>query len=230
MTTCAEIVTRAIGLSVANAGVLDVTQAADVQDALVRINQMQAKAWTRFTAANKTAYLTTANVTSTVGASERTVDLSALTSKVQRIITVKIAATGVEVALVDPNVPTAELAPRYYTRGEVLYEVSNDWNTSSSAGVALTVLYASRPTDLDVSAAGTLAQAVTVPERYCDLLAYDLGAYLAEKDVGREMAEVSDLLAKRDACLADWIESAAQFGGTAVYAFEIPAPSVTSKD
>jgi len=96
--------------------------------------------------------------------------------------------------------------------------------------VSLTLLYSSRPPDLDVSALGTLAQLVSIPDRYTDILTYDLGAYLAEKDVGREMAEVVDLLAKRDESLSIWIASAVQFGGTAVYSFEIPSPSTTSKD
>lgn len=229
-TSCADIVTRAIGLSVANNGVLDPTQSADVQDALVRISQAQARAFTRFSIANKTSFLTSAVVTSLAGNGNRTADLSALAPRVQRIITLKLTTSGIDVALVDPNVPTAEMAPRYFTQGETLMEVSNDWDTASANAVSLTLLYSSRPPDLDVSAVGTLTQSVSIPDRYTDILVYDLGAYLAEKDVGREMAEVTDLLTKRDESLAVWIDSATQFGGTQVYSFDIPSPGVVIKD
>lgn len=229
-TLCSDIVTRAIGLSVANNGVLDPTQSADVQDALVRISQAQARAFTRFTNENKTAFLRSATVTSTTGNGNRSVDLSTLTPRVQRIIRLLLVTSGIEVALVDPNVPTSEMAPRYFTQGETLMEVSNDWDTSTAGAVSLSVQYASRPPDLDVSSTATLAQLVTIPDRYTDILTYDLGAYLAQKDVGREDAEVTALEAKRDESLAIWVASATQLGGVAVYAFEVPSPTVTNKN
>lgn len=229
-TTCSDIVARAIALSVANEGVLNPTQTADVQDALVRISQAQARAFTRFTDANKTAYLSSRTVTSTVGNGGRTVDLSALAPRVQRIISLKLTTSQIEVALVDPNVPTSEMAPRYTTQGETLVEVANDWDTASAGAVSLTLLHTTRPPDLDVSAGASLTQPVTIPDRYTDILVYDLGAYLAQKDVGRSDAEVQALEAKREASLATWIASATQFGGVPVYAFEIPQPTVSNKD
>lgn len=229
-TTCQDIVTRAIGLSVANVGVLDPTQSADVQDALVRISQAQARAFTRFTDENKTAFLKSSVVTSTAGNGLRTVDLSTLSPRVQRIISLKLATSGIDVALVDPNVPTSEMAPRYITEGETLVEITNDWDTASANQVSLTLLYTTRPPDLDTSASATLSQAVSIPDRYTDILTYDLGAYLAQKDVGREDNEVTALEAKRDQSLTAWIASATQFGGVPVYAFDVPAPSVASKN
>lgn len=228
-TTCADILTRALALSVANQGLVDANVSGDVVDVLSRINQMQQRAVTRFTQRNKTLFLMTTTTVSTGGASARTADLSALTSRVQRIIRVTLPS-GIEVALVDPNVPTSEMAPRYYTQGETLVEVSNDWDTTSAGAVTLTIQYSARPNDLDVSVLGALTQAVTIPDRFTDLLVYDLGAFLAEKDVGREDAEVADLTSKRDGVIDAWVESAAQFGGVPVYAFEIPVPQATSKD
>ena len=229
-TSCSDIVTRAIGLSVANNGVLDPTQSADVQDALVRISQAQARAFTRFSDANKTAFLKSVVVTSTAGNGGRTVDLSVLSPRVQRIITLRLTTSQLEVALVDPNVQTSEMAPRYITEGETLVEVSNEWDTATANAVSLTLLHTTRPPDLDTSTNGLLSQAVSIPDRYTDILVYDLGAYLAQKDVGREDAEVTMLEAKRDEALAAWITSATQFGGVAVYAFEIPQPTVSNKN
>jgi hypothetical protein len=71
---------------------------------------------------------------------------------VQRIVRVTLHGSGIDVALIDPAIPLAEMAPRYYTRGANLVEVSNDWDTSTSNAVVLDVLYVYRPADLDVSA------------------------------------------------------------------------------
>lgn len=224
--TCLDVVNRAIGLSVANAGLVDLASTTDIQDALTRLSQMQAKAFTAYTAENKAGFLTTVTATSSAAASGRVVNCNgaAFTLKVQRIVRVALG-DGTEVALVDPAVPTSELAPRYYSAGETLVEVSNDWNTASGAAVALVVTYAWRPADLDVSASATLVQGIGIPDRHADVLVYDFGAYLAEKDVGRDEQEVKDLIEKRDAALTQWVESGAQFGGVQVYTFSIPTPA-----
>jgi hypothetical protein len=156
-TTCSDILTRAIGLSVANVGVIDPTVAADIQDALVRITQAQSRAFTRFSAANKTAFLRSTTVTSTASNGNRTCDLSTLDPRVQRIIRLTLTTSGIDVALVDPTVPTAEMAPRFFTESESLVEVSNDWDTASANAVSLTLLYTSRPPDLDVSGTSSIA-------------------------------------------------------------------------
>lgn len=233
-TTCSDLVTRALALNVANQGLLDTANATDVQTALVRINQAQARAFTRFTKRNKTGYLTSTTVASTTGNGNREIDMSfsafgATVPRIQRILKVSLA-NGTEVALVDPNVQTSELAPRYYNRGESLVEVSNDWDTQSTGSVTLTVLVSTRPADLDTSTAGLLTQAISVPDRYADVLTYDLGAYLAEKDVGRDPTEAAAMYEKRDEWLDAWIESAVLFGGVPVYTFDVPAPKATSKD
>jgi len=228
-TTVADIVTRALALSVQNAGVLDVTQSADVQTALVRVSQAQTRAWTEFTQQNKTAFLTSATVISTSGNGNRSVDLSTLSLPVQRIVRVTRVSDGTEVALVDPMVPETEMAPRYYTQGEVLKEVSNDWDTAASGTVNLTVQYASRPADLTTTLGAAITQAVSIPDRYCDYLVYDLGGYLAYTDVGREGTEAGTLWSLRDKVLADWITSAAQFGGVQTYTFSVPVPGPASK-
>jgi hypothetical protein len=130
---------------------------------------------------------------------------------------------------VDPAVPTSEMAPRYYTKGTYLVEVVQRLGHEHANAVVLDVLYVWRPDDLDVSATGALTQAVSVPDRFANVLVYALGAYLCEKDVGRGDAEVSA------ACEAergpeDWITAEAQFGGTAVYTFVVPVPTATSKN
>lgn len=226
-TTCADVVTRALGLSVANQGVLDVTQAADVALALAQINAAQHRAYTLFTAKNKTGELYAVTQTTTAGASDRRLVVASNTPRVQRILRITLA-DGTECALVDPNVPTSELAPRYYTFGETIAEVSNDWDTTSAGTVQLSLLYSIRPTDFDLS--GALTQAISIPDRFTDILVYDLGAWLCERDVGRTEEEVTDLQTKRDATLSSWIESAAQFGGVAVYSFNVPSPSSQNKD
>lgn len=227
-TTCADIVTRTLALSVANSGLLDVNTAADVMEALDRINALQTLAFTRFTAANRAGFLITRPKASTAANGGRTVDLSTLNPRLQRLVRVELPS-GVEVALVDPSVPDSELAPRYYTRGETMVEVSNDWDTGTANAVTLSFLYAYRPTDLDVSATAALTQTVTVPDRYVDVLVYWFGAYLAEKDVGREDAEVTYLTAKGDAVLETWIASAGQLAGVQAYTFDIPSPAPRSK-
>jgi hypothetical protein len=78
-TTCADIVTRALALSVANQGLIDVNVTEDVQDALVRINADQQQAFTEFSAQNKTAFLRTASFTSSATNGGRLVNLGAAT-------------------------------------------------------------------------------------------------------------------------------------------------------
>lgn len=227
-TTCSDIVTRALALSVANQGLLDPNVTADVQTALSRISQAQIKAFIAFTQANRTAFLTSITVASNAANGHRVVDLSAQSPRVERIVRVELPS-GVEVALVDPAVPTSEMAPRYFTEGDTLHEISNDWDTTSANAVSLTILCATRPPELDVSATASLTQTVSIPDRFTDLLVYELGAFLAESDVGREQAEVTDLRTKATGVLSDWINSAAQFGGVATYTFSIPTPTPDSK-
>lgn len=216
-----------MNLSVANQGVWDLTQAADIQDALVRIEQAQQHAFTEFTAQNRSGFLTTGTFASTTGNGNRTVDLSA--QPVQRIVRVTLAASGIEVANVNPAVPTTEMAPRYYTRGETLVEVSNDWDTTTSASASLTVLYASRPVALVTVLGSALTQTVSVPDRWTDVLVYELGAYLATKDIGRDDSEAAGHMAVRAQVLADWVAASAQFGGVEAYTFDIPTPEPASK-
>lgn len=229
-TTCADIVTRALALSVANQGLLDVNATDDVQDALVRINSGQQLAWTEFTAQNRTAYLTTSGLSSSAGNGGRTIDLTVADPPVQRIVRVTRRSDGVDVALVDPAIPNAEMSPRYYTQGSTLVEVSTDWDSSTTDNVVLDVLYVSRCAELDVSATADLTQAVSIPDRFTNVLVYDLGVYLCEKDVGRSDAEVAALQAKRDQALQDWITAEAQLGGTMVYTFAVPVPTPSSKN
>lgn len=228
-TTCAAILTRTLALSVANQGLLDENTAADVQETLDRLNQLQAKAFTRFISANRSEFLATTAMASSAANGGRVVDLSTIDPPLQRLVRLTLRSSGVEVALVDPAVPASELAPRYYTAGNTLVEISNDWDTTTTDTVTLDLLYVFRPADLDTTATAALTQPITIPDRYADVLVYWFGSYLAEKDVGREDAEVADLLAKGDAVLETWIASAGQMGGVQAYTFDIPSPAPRSK-
>jgi hypothetical protein len=227
-TSCSDILTRALALSVANQGLLDPNVTADVQTALSRISQAQIRAFIAFTQANRTAFLTTVTKASNAANGHRVVDLATQDPRVERIVRVELPS-GTEVALVDPAVPTSEMAPRYFTEGDTLHEILNDWDTTTANAVTLTILCATRPPELDVSALGTLSQAVSIPDRFTDILVYELGAFLAESDVGRDDAEVTELRQKSAAVLSDWINSSAQFGGVATYTFTIPTPTPDSK-
>jgi hypothetical protein len=227
-TTCADILTRALSLSVANQGLLDPNVTADVQTALARISQAQIKAFIAFTQANRTAFLTSISNASNAANGHRIVDLSGQSPRVERIVRVELPS-GVEVALVDPAVPTSEMAPRYFTEGDTLHEIANDWDPTSAGTVTLTILCATRPPELDVSATAALTQLVSIPDRFTDLLVYELGAFLAESDVGRDQAEVTALRTQGASVLGEWIASAAQFGGVATYTFSVPTPTPDSK-
>lgn len=220
-TTVQDVIDRAVALSVANQGL-----ATNPPDLIYRINQYQRRAFTEFTDVNRYAFQTSASVVSSAGNGNRVATLSTLTAKVERVLKVTLPS-GVEVSQVDLQDVTAELAPRYYPRGETLVEVGTDWNTAAPTAVTLTVAYCSRPDDLNTI--GATNQLVSIPDGYCDILVYELAAYFAFSDVGRDPGEAQALMAQRNAAMANWITQGGHYAGVPAYQLAIPSPSPRDK-
>jgi len=220
-TTVQDIIDRAVGLSVANQGL-----ATNPPDLIYRINQYQRRAFTEFIDVNRYAYQTSASVVSSAGNGNRVANLATLTSKVERVLKVTLPS-GIEVSQVDLQDVNAELAPRYYARGETLVEVGTDWNPAAATAVDLTIDYCSRPNDLDPN--GTTNQLVSIPDGFCDILVYELGAYFASSDVGRDPNEAASLLGQRNDAMDSWIAYGGHFAGVPAYRLDIPSPSPRDK-
>lgn len=147
-------------------------------------------------------------VTSTNASANRTADLSALTPAVERLFRVTLPG-GTWVSLVDYEDTDAELAPRAYVLGQTLYEVGSEWGATGA--VALGIDYGVKPATLDPTS--NMAQTVTLPDEYTDLLVLRLAAYLSEKDTGRDPAEAQGFDALYQQRLQDVLAALASFGG-----------------
>ena len=223
-TTVQNIVDRAKALSSAN-GLSSLTS--DTAEMIFRVNQAQNAIFDQISAANRSYFAATASITSTSGASGRSFDLSAVTPPVARVLRIVLTASGATLNQVDLLDTDGELAPRYYMLGTTAYEVSNDWNTASSAAVSATLTYVKRATQLSTS--GALTQTVTLQDEFADLLDLKLGAYLAHKDVGRDPQEIARLEAMYDERFNDFLTYLDQFGGVEARRHDIPAPRGTKK-
>lgn len=214
-TLCSDIVARAQAFSSANGPLT-----ADAGIMLSRIRADQSALYTKAAELNRDFFATTASVTSTSGSSGRTIDLSALTPPLERLLRVTRTSDGVDLAPVDPLDTAAELPPRYTTQGLRLLEVGSDWGASGT--VSVTVLYVQAPTDIDP--AGSLTQAVSLPDRWTDILVVNLAQYLHHMDVGRDPAEGERLQALSDARVQDFMNYLTHVGGVEARRFVIPTP------
>lgn len=217
-TTAQQIIDRAVGRNTANRlGSLT----SDNAELLHVIGSADSALRALVVANNRVFHQQKTTVTSTAASSARVVDLSAVTPPVYRVLRVETAA-GVEIAPVDLQDTDAELAPRYYPKGRTLVEVGSDWNTTSAAAQTLTIYYVAGVTALSTS--GLLTQTVSVEDEWAWLLDNRLAAYLAQKDVGRDPAEVEKLDQEYAQGTADYLAWVDNYAGTQADRFLLPSP------
>lgn len=225
-TTCQTIVDRA-----KSASPLNTALASDRAEMLSRIRADQQELFTVLAGRSRDRFQTTASLSSTTGSSGRSFNLAAITPPVERVLQV-VLQDGREANQVDVLDTDAELAPRYFVRGQTLIEVSNDWATAAGA-INATLVYVYGMTDIDP--AGALTQTVTVPDQWIDLLVLPLAMYFFQKDPGRDEPEYARLgvmlgsfdgrTGRRGAFL-DYLEN---YGGVESKRFLQPTPPESRK-
>lgn len=215
-TTCQTIVSRARSYSTLNTPLTS-----DSAEMLSRIRADQQALFTSIAGLTRDRFQTAVSVTSTAGASGRTIDLSALAKPVERILRFDLA-DGREVNQVDVLDLDAELEPRYLVRAQTLIEVEDDWNPTSSSAVSGTLTYVYGPTAIDPD--GALTQAVTVPDEWIDLLVLPLAIYLFQKDPGRDPGEEERLSALLDDRSQAFVAYLSNYGGVESKRFTLPSP------
>jgi hypothetical protein len=219
-TTAQDVINRAAAYSSANVTALT----SDSSEMLDRIRFFERQVYTKAAQVAPDWFTATAALTSTGGPSGRSVDLSTQDPPVERVVMVTLSG-GTEVAQVDLTDTAGELAPRYYVRGQSLVEVSNDWNTASSAAQSLTLIYVQAPAEIDVD--GSLTQTLSLDDAWTSCVVYRLAHYLAHKDVGREVAvpgELERLESMIKEADKDFLTYLTHFGGVAARRFDRPAP------
>jgi len=214
-TTCQDIINRAQAFSSSN-GPLTVNGPI----MLSRIRADQSALYSKMAEINRDFFSTTANLTSTSGGSGRSFSIGALTPPVERVLMLTLAS-GVLINQVDPLYVDGELAPRYISQGTTLIEVGSDWGPSGTVSATLT--YVQAPIDIDPN--GSLAQTISIPDRWSDLLTLSLALYLFHGDVGRDPAEGERLQSLHDATMNDIFNYLGHFGGVEAKALIIPSPS-----
>lgn len=208
--TVADVVSRARGFATSNHAALT----SDPAEMIARVSACEIEVFAEAARASR-YFHASASLTSSNAASDRTATF-ADANVVERIIRVRLASGGTEVRRVDLHDTDAEVAPRYFTLGTTLHEVGSDWGASGAIG--LTVDYAKAPAILTISGATT--QSLTLPDKYADVLAIRLAAYLAAKDTGARAAdEVARLDALYRARLDQVLSSLDSFGGYAYRRF-----------
>ena len=216
--TCQDVFTGAIALSDANQAFTTLSAA----EILGRLQFGIAQLFTRLAQENRFFYVSKAVKASSGGAAARTLDLSSLAPPLERLLDNGVVLPdGTPVNIVDFQDQDAELAPRAYPLGLVLNEVDAEWGAPGPVNV--TLVYAYRPADLDP--AGTLAQAITVPDRFSSWLEYDLGIYFNQKDLGRAAAdpdEIKRLTAMQDVVFQDLLTYLDHVMGPAIRRFVLP--------
>jgi len=214
-TTCNDIITRARAFSSSNGPLT-----ADGSVMLSRIRADQAALFSKVAEVNRDYFSASASVTSTSGTSGRTFDVSGLTFPLERILKL-VLADGRALNQVDPLDIDGELAPRYIANGFTLTEINGEWGASGS--VSATLSYVRGPTDIDP--AGDLAQLVSIPDKWTDLLVIPLSLFLFHADVGRDPLEGQRLQSLSDARLQDFFNYISHLGGVEARRFIIPSPS-----
>lgn len=226
-TTCQTIVDRA-----KSASPLNTALASDRAEMLSRIRADQQELFTVLAGRSRDRFQTTATIASTTGSSGRVFNLATITAlPVERVLQL-VLQDGREANQVDVLDIDAELAPRYFVRGQTLVEVSNDWATVAGA-INGTLVYVYGMTDIDP--AGALTQLVTVPDQWIDLLVLPLAMYLFQKDPGRDEAEYGrlatmlgafDTRTGRRGAFLDYLEN---YGGVESKRFLQPTPPESRK-
>lgn len=219
-TTAQQIYVRAKQSTPANADIVSIPS-----EILARIEADQQALFASIAGITRDRFQTTASLVSTSAASERVVDLSGLSSPVERLLVVTLEdgriARQVDVIDVD-----AELSPRYIVRGQTLIEVSNDWSTSGGT-VGVDIVYVYGPTT--ISPSGDYTQAVSVPDAWADLLVLPLQLYFATQRPPTSPTETAELQARLDKRTTAFVNYLTNYGGIRSNRFDIPTPSPADK-
>jgi hypothetical protein len=214
-TTCTDVIARAGSFNALNGALTG-----DSVEMLSRIRADQQQIFTAIAGKTRDRFKTTSPLNSSVGSSGRTFGLSGVTPPIERILKLTLA-DGREACQVDELDTDAELPPRYYVRGTTLYEVSNDWSAASGA-VTATLLYVYGATAITL--AGGLAQVVSIPDEWTDVLVIPLAAYLHTKDPGRDPSEFEKLADMLDEAQQGFVNYLTAYGGITSTRFSIPNP------
>lgn len=213
-TTCTDIVNRARAFSALNQGLTG-----DSVEMLSRIKADQQRVFTGVAGITRDRFKTTAALTSSGGASVRVFTLSAVTPPIERVLLVTLG-DGRIVNPVDELDPEAELAPRYFVRGQTLIEVGNDWGSSGAKTATLVYVYGATA----ITPTGSLSQTVTIPDEFIDVLVLPLAGYLHQKDPGRDPAEYERLVMALDDAQQTFVGYLTNYGGIVSERFVLPNP------
>ena len=188
------VVDRATSMSPENRGLTT-----DPTEMLSVVRAAQRSIYATAAKENRDYFATSVPLTSSAASAGRVV---VLPDDCGRILQITITATQQPLSFVDVTDPLGELAPRAYIFGQSVVEVSNDWSASPGV-VPLTLYYVREPVDLDPY--GTLAQTLSLPQKWIHLLTYNLATYLAHKDPGRDPQEVQRCDQMESAAVQDFI-------------------------
>jgi hypothetical protein len=214
-TSCADIIARAGSFNALNSALTG-----DAVEMLSRIRADQQRIFTAVAGQTRDRFKGVSVLSSGTGSSARAFDLSGVTPPIERILKLTLA-DGREASQVDELDTAAELSPRYFVRGTTLYEVSNDWSAVSGA-VTATLVYVFGATA--ISPTGGLAQNVTIPDEWIDVLVIPLAAYLHTKDPGRDPSEYEKLVGMLDEAQQGFVNYLTAYGGITSTRFSIPNP------
>lgn len=170
---------------------LNVKLGNDAVDMCTRVQQHQQRVFTALASLpmallGSSKFVVQQTLTSSSGASGRTVDLTTVSAPIERILRVSLASSNVDINKVTEFDVTTQLAPRYFIRGTLLNEVGSDWSTVTGT-VSINLLYCFGATPIVVTN-GT-GQNVTVPDEWLDILILPLARYFFNQDPGRDPAE-----------------------------------------
>lgn len=210
-----DVVARARGFSVAN-NAANLTS--DSAEMIGRVNAYQQEIFSKVADAERFFYAEETKA-STVGP-PRSLDLSTLTGPVERIVRI-LRADGVPIRQVDFEDQRSELPPRCYRFGTVLFEVTTDW--AGTGAVNLTIGYALGAALLDPTAG--LGQTLSLPDKYLDVPATMLAAYLVRKDTGRDPVELQSVEALASSRMDALLTSLTHYEGFVTRRFVSPGPA-----
>lgn len=213
-TTISQIQDRAVAWSVANGASSLVSDTAEI---ISRVAADERSLYDLAAESSSHYFAYSQSVTSSGGASARTITTTALTYPVKRILKL-VLSTGSQVNQVDLRDLDAELEPRYYMLGTTITEVENDWSEVSGA-VSATLSYVRGPAVL--SASGALSQTISLDDQFADILEMKLARYLCQKDVGRGAEEMALLDQRINERMQDFLSFLSTFGGVEVRRFNL---------
>lgn len=216
--TCQYVVTQAIAMSAGNKPPIS----GNTPEMLSRIRAQQRVVFTHCATRSREFLVTGVNLTSSPGTSGRILDLSTVSPPVERVLQLSTAA-GITINQVDPLDMAGELAPRYYPVGLTLNEVNAEWGAAGT--VAFQLLYVYAP--LDINPTGSLAQPLTLPDQWVDILVGDLGAYFAHKDLARDPTgqETATCRALADSRMLELDAFLDSIAGARAWRTDVPRPN-----